>query len=470
MLTDTEAAPGGLYTEGMIAIGRRATGACVIVAVATALARPHAAVPVELPRRLVLAVDGLGFADVQAAQQAGAFARFFPVSRLVSTFPSNSDIAWSEIFHTAPPPGYQRIYFDLGAGRMKGGTLDTIRPIEFEKRMNLGFVQKTHHLASYMRPRHTARAELEALARAFFESRGVETFFAYLPAPDAMQHVRGDVRPYLARLDAALTALLDAYRGQTGTDLEVVLLSDHGNNQRGDAEAIDMARFLEDRGYRARDVLRGPHEVIFTTDGVTTGLGLFVQPGEVRALAEALANLHGVELVTAVDAAPWPHVEVRDSLGGVAWIARRANGDLAYLPKIGDPLRYGPLAARLREAGRLDGDGFASEAAWFEVSHDHEYPAALDRIMRGHYDVTTNPAPILVSIKDGFQVSNGVVGFLNHLRPLGGTHGGLNARNALGVVLSTFRSTVDASTHDVAAQFDGFDSLPPLRARTTHRR
>ena len=57
-----------------------------------------------------------------------------------------------------------------------------------------------------------------------------------------------------------------------------------------------------------------------------------------------------------------------------------------------------------------------------------------------------------------------MVSFFNQLRPLGGTHGGLNAINSLGIVMSNFTPTVDASSHDVARQFDGF----PLLAASSH--
>ena len=47
----------------------------------------------------------------------------------------------------------------------------------------------------------------------------------------------------------ALAALMDAYRARTGTELEIVVVSDHGHNQRGDAETIDLDRFLDAAGF-----------------------------------------------------------------------------------------------------------------------------------------------------------------------------------------------------------------------------
>lgn len=427
----------------------------LLLAGALAAAPARAAVD-DLPRRLVIGLDGVSFDDMFAAQSAGAFARFQPVHRLISTFPSISDIAWSEIFQTGPPLGYQRVYVDLDTGRLIGGGLDPLRPIAFERRMHLGFDAMTHHVSSYVTPGRAARSELERLERAVFESRGIETFFAYLPAPDALQHVRGDVRRYLRVLDTTLRRLSDAYLERTGVPLDIVLLSDHGHNGVRRARTVDLAGHLRSHGYEVAHRLAGPRDVVFSTDGVSTGVGVFVAPPEAPRLAAVLATLAGIELVTWLDETDPAATRVRDTDGHIARVVQRADGALAYEMAYGDPLGYGPVIAVLCERGQLDGDGFARPEHWLDATLDHQYPNALERIVRGHRDVTRNPAPILLSIEDGYQVANGMVATLSKFRPTGGTHGGLNARNSLGIVMSTFQPTVDAPTHRVADQFGGF--------------
>src|SRR5262245_58642743 len=100
----------------------------------------------ELATRLVLALDGIDYRDVMAARELGMFKQFRQPSRLISTFPSISDIAWHEIFGVQPPRGYQRIYYSTAYNTMVGTTLDAIRPIEFEDRMDMAFGSKFHHL------------------------------------------------------------------------------------------------------------------------------------------------------------------------------------------------------------------------------------------------------------------------------------------------------------------------------------
>src|SRR5512133_2865784 len=91
-----------------------------------ALAPPAQAV---LPRRLLLLIDRVAYRDVVALQQGVSVAGpngkpvyrqaftngYFPASRLVSTFTSTSDIAWTEMLGNTPLPGYQRTYYSRAA-------------------------------------------------------------------------------------------------------------------------------------------------------------------------------------------------------------------------------------------------------------------------------------------------------------------------------------------------------------------
>src|ERR1035441_3478285 len=75
-----------------------------------------------LPKRLILALDGIAYRDMQALQEGVTYkdARgrqfhrqafhegYLQVSRNVSTFPSTSDVAWTDIFGDRPLRRYHR--------------------------------------------------------------------------------------------------------------------------------------------------------------------------------------------------------------------------------------------------------------------------------------------------------------------------------------------------------------------------
>src|SRR4029079_1698700 len=74
--------------------------------------------PDGLPRRLVLALDGIPFDVFVQMQAEGHFAAFRPAARMVSTFPALSDVAFAQIEGSVPPSGYQTRHFAPAQGRM----------------------------------------------------------------------------------------------------------------------------------------------------------------------------------------------------------------------------------------------------------------------------------------------------------------------------------------------------------------
>lgn len=428
--------------------------------------RRRAAAPVPA-RRLVLALDGVDYRDIVAARARGLFAGFREPSRLISTFPSISDIAWHEIFRVLPPRGYQRIYYSAGRNEVVGAALDAIRPIEFEDRMDMAFGAKFHHLGAYLISNTVAKHEVDVATRDFLTINGRSTVYVYNVGPDALQHTRGDLPRYLNHLDAKLTALSAEYLRRTGRPLEIVVLSDHGHNRATEAKFLPVVKALEARGFKSAERLRGPTDVAFSVDGVTTGFGVFATPDSLVPLARLLSEVDGVEMVS---------LRINDSTFAVrnalqqGRIDRRTSsrGDrYRYVAVDGDPLRYAAILDRMRQERALDADGFADGPTWVRYTASAEFPVAVVRIVRGHTVVTLNPAPILVSIADEYRVGLGMVSIANRMRPLGGTHGALSMTNSLGVVMSNFQETRDDLTTTVSNQFNGFADLGDVRIKSS---
>lgn len=421
--------------------------------------------PEALPRRLVLALDGVDYRDIVTARSRGLFGEFGTPGRLVSTFPSISDIAWHAIFGVQPPAGYQRVFFSSRHNAMLGDALSAIRPIEYEERMDLAFDAKFHHLGAYLMSGRVARREINTAVETVLRTAGRGTLYVYNIGPDALQHTRGDLVGYLTHLDVKLKALRATYRERTGRDLEIVLLSDHGHNRAADAMFLPVADALKAHGFRSTRTLGGPDDVAFSVDGVTTGFGVFCLPQSVSRLVSALTGVSGIDVVTWRIAA--------DSFGvatntGEARLVQRAGagGTMRYRAEVvrGDPIGLATTMAEMRKANAFDADGFASATTWMRHTIDSPYPAAVPRIVHGHTAATRNPAPVLVSIDTRFRVGLGLVSVTNRLRPLGGTHGSLDANSSLGVVMSTAGPMADDLAMNVRERWGGFDDLLDARA------
>lgn len=415
----------------------------------------------------MLALDGLDYRDVMEARARGRFANFQEPARLISTFPSISDVAWHAIFGVFPPAGYQRVFYSARHNAVLGGALSAIRPIEYEERMDYAFDGKFHHLGAYLISSPVARREVDTDVKRILSTRGRETVYLYNVGPDALQHTRGDIAPYLDHLDAKLLELQERYRARTGREVELVVMSDHGHNRGRDAKFVAVVDTLAARGFVASRSITAGNHIAFSVDGVTTGFGVFCHPDSVARVAAVLAATPGGDVVShrvsdtlfAVQRGTLQASGAVPASARVEWRMHSSGMQYRYTPVSGDPLELQPVQQRMRAEGALDADGYADAATWTRYTASAAYPVAVVRIVHGHRSATRNPAPILVSLDDGFRVGLGMVSVANRMRPLGGTHGALSATNATGVVMSTKVRPHDDLAMAVREQFGGFDDL-----------
>src|ERR1035441_8931643 len=114
-----------------------------------------------LPKRLIVAIDGIAYRDMQSLQEGVTYKDvrgtqfhgqafhegYFPVSRNVSTFPSTSDVAWTDIFGDRPLPGYQRTYFSAAANAqisINGVTTTMEHERQMHWELENGFLRTLH--------------------------------------------------------------------------------------------------------------------------------------------------------------------------------------------------------------------------------------------------------------------------------------------------------------------------------------
>jgi len=428
----------------------------------------------SLPGRLVILIDGVAYRDVVALQSGITYTNargrqatrqafhegYFPVSRLISTFPSASDVAWSEILGNRPLPGYQRTYLCAATGeliRQNGVTTS----MEYELQMHWELESGIRRALGYVYPSSTFRHEVGELVQAFLESAGgSDAFYGMIRASDDAQHTTGDILKLLCFLDRQLQKLCALYRAVEGHDLEILMLSDHGNNHAGAGKRVQVRSYLKRAGYHLTDAIRNPEDLVLPTVGIQNWVEINCAPGEIGKLALMLAELEGVDVVTARLPGPAGHFLVLNGEGDRALIVADPGRDsYRYEVQRGDPLGYAPVVAALTERGCFEESGFASAQAWTEATMAHRYPLAPERIVRGHTRLALNPAPLLISLENGYIHSSWMLKQLSSLMRMGGTHGGLDDLCSTGSLLSNFEPTRDTSARQVARQFDGFRGL-----------
>ena len=124
--------------------------------------------------------------------------------------------------------------------------------------------------------------------------------------------------------------------------------------------------------------------------------------------------------------------------GGQKAIVRHRDQEYAYEPIHGDPLRLKATLATL--AGK---DGFYDEQDLFRATLTSDYPAALQRLWRAHFDLVKDPADVIASLEDKYYSgSRGFDAFIN----VASTHGSLNRSNSTTFIMSTVAPLAPAMT------------------------
>ncbi len=434
----------------------------------------------SLPKRLVLALDGVAYRDMEALQQGVTYKDlkgrqfhrqafhqgYFPVSRIISTFPSASDVAWTEILGNRPLPGYQRTYFSEAANLeiFQNGITTSM---EYEKQMTWQVTGGFLRTLGYIFPRSTFKYEVHELLKNFLNATNQgDTYYAYLRSPDDAQHLSADILAMLCTLDEKLQELRLTYRAREGRELEILILSDHGNNHAGPAKRVEIRTFLKRAGYRLTKSILNPKDVVLPTAGIESWVEIHNSPGETERLVQLLSHLKGVDVLTARDPDRAGQFVVLNSKGERAVICwNAARNSFRYSTRTGDPINYRPVVESLSRKNRLDAGGFATADAWMTETLAHRYPLALERIVRGHTRAALNPANILISLDNAYVHSGWWVKKGSEFVRFGGTHGALDDLNSNGILMSSFAPTRDTSANRVAALFDGFQGVRDYRAQ-----
>ena len=434
-----------------------------------------------LPQRLVIALDGIAYRDVKALQEGitytnvwgvvyrrhafGTNEGYFPVSRLVSTFPSTSDVAWTDIFGDRPLPGYQRTYYSATANAEMSinGLTSTV---EHERQMNWQMENNFVRGMGYIYSVHTFQYEVFELEKNFFNKNNTNLdYYIYFRSSDDAQHMDRDILSLLASLDQQLQVLRARYQAREGHDLQILILSDHGHNHAGRGERVQIKTCLENAGYRVTQSINGPKDVVLPTSGIEDWIEIHNDPAETEKLAETLTNLPGADVLAARLPGQFHRFLVLNAKGERATIEwNPEKKSFRYSTDGGDPLNYVPVVKALAQKKELDAEGYATADDWMKETITNHYPLALQRIARGLTCVTLNPATILVSLDNHYVNAGWLVNEGSMLESCGSTHGALDDINSVGIVLSNFKPVPDTSTDRVAGYFDNFPGLRNYRS------
>ena len=369
------------------------------------------------PRRLLLCLDGVPHKLIEGERSRGLFDSFKSPARLLSPFPTMTNVALSAMLGATPPAGYESLYFDRKARELRGGiskyvgrrTPDKVpssymEELDYQEPLPFEFL-------IYVAPEKVWRADMQRFRERFRAAPQNRDYFAFLKATDGLLHAQGPER--LAVALQSLDQILKEIRSYCGDETEIVMFSDHGMNLE-ENRRIPLASTLRRRGFK----------VVIPAFGLCSYAALYCDEDVIPEVARTSAEVTGVDFAVYKDAAA---VVIESSRGQARVEYEAASSSYRYVIVSGDPLQLGSFP-----------NTFATDATWFERTAGHRYPNAVANVYKSLFTPRVkHTADVLISMNDGYYYGMTAFGRFVRLRA---THGNALQSSSNAFLMSTHRN------------------------------
>jgi type I phosphodiesterase/nucleotide pyrophosphatase len=374
-------------------------------------------------RKLAICLDGVPFEDMATLWDQGYFREFARPGRLISSFPSLSDVALTELLHTGKVPGYENLYFDTQRNQIAGGATSTVAKVRMPYLDALDYDEPGIFKGlAYLIPIRIYHADLGRFRKRYAASP-LSMYVAHICSTDSVCHVlnREQFLKLMLEVDRLLREIYLQHRGQ----VDFVVFSDHGNSHVQNRR-IDLDEFLAQNGFRVESSISSEKSVVIPAFGLVGALPVYSQPQNTAKLARLLASHEATDFTAYLEGEA---IQVCSPRGSALIESKDSGRSLKYSAVEGDPLQLKPVMLRLLEQRQLDAEGFASTDSWFGTTAAHEYADAVNAIYQGVTNHVTNRANLLVSLKDGYHYGSP---FFDWLVTMRSTHGNLRRTSMTG--------------------------------------
>ena len=369
------------------------------------------------PRRLLLCLDGVPHKLIEGERSRGLFDSFKSPARLLSPFPTMTNVALSAMLGATPPAGYESLYFDRKARELRGGiskyvgrrTPDKVpssymEELDYQEPLPFEFL-------IYVAPEKVWRADMQRFRERFRAAPQNRDYFAFLKATDGLLHAQGPER--LAVALESLDKILKEIRSYCGDETEIVMFSDHGMNLE-ENRRVPLASTLSRRGFK----------VVIPAFGLCSYAALYCDEDLIPDVARTSAEVTGVDFAVYKDTT---EVVVESSRGQARIEYEAATDSYRYVIVNGDPLQLGSFA-----------NTFATDATWFERTAGHRYPNAVANVYKSLFTPRVkHTADVLISMNDGYYYGWTAFGRFVRLRA---THGNALQSSSNAFLMSTHRN------------------------------
>ncbi len=394
---------------------------------------------------ILLGVDGFSYWAFVAAQKAGLFAEFKSSGAHVAPFPSMTDLSWSTMTHTAElfgPAGriksVEATYFDDSTQSVQGDPRDYYRRLAFPK-YYMGafdvFFNPYIEGLMYFPTEEVPKLEIRSVIDELISAKPKPVITGYIGAADSIAHTQlNRLFPVLRTLDSEIKRLIEAYKNQ-GRDVEVILVSDHGNIGRfAESEpeqellGVDIAKETEAAGFNWVQQLKTEKDVAMPLLALGNWGPMYVKDrSQIPNIIASFRQRDWFDLAVTLNKNNNGEtiMTVYSNSGEAQLQFNKAKGIYRYSPVQGNALG---ISLRYQNV-----DIQSSEV--FTAAVNTPYPDSIFRLIESASEQNFDFPDLILCVHDGYYLKSALGAFTKMYR----THGSLSASSSFGLIASTGR-------------------------------
>jgi hypothetical protein len=394
----------------------------------------------------VLGVDGLSYESFKLAQAKGHFKEFKYVGAHIAPFPSMTDLSWNtitrttEVFGTAGRIGsVEAVYFNESRKAVEGDVRDVYRRMA-QPKLYLNAFQNVFNpyveALMYFPTRELARLEQSTVLKDMAAPTDKSIVTGYVGGVDSTAHTQLDrLYPVLEILDKHLSDFIKTKKSN-GEDLEVILMSDHGNvgafaegQKELELNSVELEPVLKSLGLNFVQQLNDDNDVAMPLMALGSWAPVYLKNrANAEKIIEGFSKYEWFDFgVRVLEKSPQKVViYVAGSRGKARVTYFKNEKTYVYESLGGNPLDI--------PQGAWNHSLNISQVE--QVTRQGAYPDSLIRLAKAADSDQFDFPDMILTLKDGYYINNA----LGKMTKMYRTHGSLSRLSSLGLVASTSRA------------------------------
>jgi hypothetical protein len=395
----------------------------------------------------ILGIDGLSYESLLTAQKMGMFKQIKSVSAHIASFPTMTDLVWSDVFQTQKifgQPGriqsVEAVYFDDSSKKIKGDVRDYYRRLAQPKYYMNGFeflFNPYVEALMYFPTKEMSRVEVKSVIDGMLSAQGKTLVTGYIGAVDSTAHTQENrLYPVLKDVDVGLSRLINTLN-ERNEDYEIFLVSDHGNvgnfvegSEETALTPINIEEFLNNSEFQLVDKITKSGDIAIPRLALGTWAPVyFYDSKQIESLIQILQKQTWFDLSVQLIENSRNQILLKiTGQNGSAYVGRDKSNRYYYESLTGNPLQVNQeiISTSVQKI-------YLSENQIELYTRSTQYPDSIIRLVESVANDNFDFPDLILTLKDGFFINNSFSGMTKMFR----THGSLTRKASLGILAST---------------------------------